>query len=137
MSNYGPPVPPGRPAVQERNSALVLVLSIVTCGIYYFYWIYATSSELADHTGDRSINPTVDVLLCVVTCGLWGMFVQYRNAQKVHGVLVAHDPYAKDQSQTILILSLVSFIVGVTGLVAMFMTQEELNRLARPLALPR
>ena len=144
---FGPPpgggggglVPQGPAAVQERNSALVLVLSFVTCGVYWFYWIYKTSDELQRQTGDTSINPGIDLLLTLVTCGMWGMYVEYRNAQKIHARLVMNNPYRSDQSQTILILNLASFVVGVTGFVAMYMLQEELNQLARggSPALPR
>jgi hypothetical protein len=125
-------VPQGRPgAVQERNSVVVLVLSFVTCGFYALYWIYKTSDELREQTGDTSINPALDLLLSIVTCGIWGIYAEYRNAQKVHAQLVASNPYRKDQSQTVLILNIASLFVGITGLVAIYVVQEELNQLAR------
>ena len=136
MTPYGG----GGGVVQERNSVLVLFLPLVTCGIYFYYWIYQTSEELRRATGDESINPGTDLILTIVTCGLWGLFVEYRNAQKVHSILVAQNPNRKDQSQTILILNIAAFFVGITGLIAMFMVQEELNQLARAgstRALPR
>jgi hypothetical protein len=117
--------------MKERNSAMVLVLMLVTCGIYAFYWFYVTSEELRDATSDSTINPLTDLLLLLVTCGLWGLYVEYRNTQKVQAILLRTDPYRKDQSQTILILNLAQFVVGFTGLVATYMTQEEYNALAR------
>ena len=65
------------------------------------------------------------------------MYVEYRNVQKVHSLLVAQSPYHKDQSQTVLILNLAAFVVGVTKLVATYVIQEELNELARVSAVPR
>lgn len=126
--------------VEERNSVAVMLLPIVTCGVYLYYWIYKTSEELRAQTGDTSINPGTDLLLTIVTCGLWGMFVEYRNVQKVHAVMLQYDPSHKDQSQTVLILNLAAFVVGVTGFIATYMVQEELNQLARATrsrALPR
>lgn len=152
---YGPPAgggwPPGgftpptglapqRPsAIKERNSAVVLLLALVTCGVYFFYWVYATSLELQQQTGDTSINPGLDLLLSLVTCGMWGIYTQYRNTQKVHACVVAYNPHHKDQSQTVLILNIASFFVGFTSFIAMYVVQEELNLLARSggPALPR
>jgi hypothetical protein len=115
----------------ERASGVVILLSIVTCGIYRFFHIYNTSDELRRATNDQSINPTTDVLLAIVTCTAWGLYTDYRNAQKVHAFLAPRVPHRKDQSQMILIMYFVSLFVGVTGLVGMFLAQEELNALAR------
>jgi hypothetical protein len=46
--------------------------------------------------------------LTIVTCGLWSIYALYRNAQKIHAALLSVDPYAKDQSELTLILSLAS-----------------------------
>jgi len=125
----GPGFSPG--VVTDRNSAVVLLLSIFTCGIYKLYWYYQTSDELRRALGDESINPTTDLLLLLVTCGLWGMYVEYRNVQKVHTFLAARQPGRNDPSQTVMILNVAALFVGVTGLVATYMSQEEYNQLAR------
>lgn len=145
---YGPPgayqppaygygaaqLPAGRlvPGVsKERQFVLVLVLLIVTCGIYRLFWIYNTSSELKATTNDPQINPGVDVLLTLVTCGIWGIYVEYRNYQKANAALRWREPYREDKSQTILILVVLALVVGVTGIVALYLVQEELNALTR------
>lgn len=117
--------------IEQRSAAVVLLLSIVTCNIYYLYWLYATSSELKRALADDDIKPGVDLLLSVLTCSVWGIYVEYRNAQKVHAALLFHDPHTKDQSDTVLMLNLASLFVGVTWLVATYIVQEELNKLAR------
>jgi len=53
---------------QVRSPALVIILSIVTCGIYAWYWIYKMSEELQRATGKSTISPGVELLLCIVTC---------------------------------------------------------------------
>jgi hypothetical protein len=129
---YGPPAAAPAPGgVQERNSVVVILLWFLTCGIYYFYWIYQTSTELKQATGDDSINPTTDLLLTVVTCGLWGYYLLYRDAQKLHQVLVRLDQTHQDQSQTVLMLCIATLVVGVTAPIAVYMVQEDFNRLAR------
>jgi hypothetical protein len=90
-----------------------------------------TTDELRVATGDTSLNPGIDVWLTVLTCGLWSVYVEFRNVQKIHAVLVTRYPGRKDQSHTVLILFLASLLVGVTWLVASFIVQEEFNALAR------
>ncbi len=130
---YGPPPAPLPPpgTIQERNSVVVLLLSIVTCGVYFVYWVYQTSTELKQATGDADVNPTLDLVLSLVTCTLWSYYVLYRDADKLHRILVGVDPSHKDQSQTVLILCVAALFVGVTGPVAIYLVQEDFNRLAR------
>jgi hypothetical protein len=128
---FGPPPAPAPGTIQQRNSVVVLLLSIVTCWFYFLYWVYQTSSELKQATGDPDINPVLDLVLSFVTCSLWGYYVLYRDAQKLHRMLVGVDPGHQDQSQTVLILCVASLFVGVTAPVALYLVQEDFNRLAR------
>jgi len=117
--------------VQERSPITVVLLTIVTCGIYGLYWQFRTSDELRAATNDDSIKPLLELVLTLVTGGIWGVYVQYRNAQKVHAALASREPSRKDQSQSVLILSIAMYFVGVTGFIAMWILQEELNSIAR------
>ena len=47
MSN-GNTGPPG----QQRGVGFVILLTIVTLGIYSLYWVYKTQEEMKQHTGD-------------------------------------------------------------------------------------
>jgi Domain of unknown function (DUF4234) len=53
-----PPAPPaaapsGRgPLGQPRGILFVILISIVTLGIYYLYWNYKTFEEMKQHTGE-------------------------------------------------------------------------------------
>ncbi len=132
-SAYGAPPPqvlkPG--AIKERNPVVVLVLSVVTCNIYYLFWLYATSRELKDALQDDEIKPGIDLLLALVSCSLWSVYIEYRNARKVYAALRVRDPSIKDQTDTILMLDVAGLFVGVTWLVATYILQEDLNKLAR------
>jgi hypothetical protein len=118
-------------AIKPREPAVVVILMLVTFGLYGLYWLYRTSDELHRATRDPAIRPGIDLLLTLLTCGLWTIYVMYRNAQRAHALLWQFDPYRRDPSQTVLILSVISYFVGFTGLVAAFLTQQELNTLGR------
>ena len=137
---YPPPPAPKRAPIpirqrgriEQRGAAAAAALSLVTCGIYFLYWLHVTGRELQETLDDQELKPGLDVLLTVLTCGLWSAYAMYRNAQKIHGALLSVDPYAKDQSELTLILSLASVFTGYLAWVgAVYVVQEELNKLSR------
>jgi hypothetical protein len=117
--------------IRERSALSVILLSFFTCGIYYLFWLHSTTSELKDALGDEEIKPTQDLILTIFTCFLWSIYVEYRNAQKVHAALLSRDPYVKDQSEMVILLNVAAVFVGMTWLVATYILQEELNKLSR------
>ena len=56
------------PLGQERGIGFVIVLSIVTIGIYAIYWFYKSFDEVRKHRGE-GLHPIVGVLLCLVIVG--------------------------------------------------------------------
>ena len=114
----------------RRDSWMPPVLTLVTCGIYYFYWQYVTTEELKTATGREDLNPMLDLLLTLVCCGLWSIYVQYRNAQVVHETFQARGVQHEDKSTFVLIMHALSALNGITGLIAMMMLQDELNKCA-------
>jgi hypothetical protein len=42
---------------KKRNPIVVLVLSLVTLGIYFFYWYYTVNDELKRYERDDTISP--------------------------------------------------------------------------------
>jgi hypothetical protein len=119
--------------VKERNSVVVVLLMLLTCGLYGFYWLYATTDELQKATGRSDLNPMVDLLLAIVTFGLWGLYAQYRNARIVHEEMTQRALAHSDQSNMILLFNVLTLATGLTCLIGVVLTQEEYNRLAREL----
>lgn len=118
----------------NRNLIAVALLTLFTCGIYWLYWLYVTTKELKDVSGRGELNPTVDVLLAIVTCFIWGIYAEYRNAQIVHQVQKRRGVAHEDKSNLVLIMNLLALLVGITGLIAVIVLQEDYNRLAAPAA---
>ena len=66
-----------------RDPALTLVLILLTCGIYYLYFIYVVSRETQEFLGEPETSPGVEVLLSLLTCGLWNVYWDYRMGKRV------------------------------------------------------
>jgi hypothetical protein len=115
----------------ERNSVVTVVLMLVTCSIYWFYWFYVTTAELKEASGEEQLNPTTDLLLNVLSCGLWGLYAEYRNAQVAHRLFQKRGIEHDDKSNAVLIFNVLSVFVGVTWFIGPFLLQEDYNQLAK------
>lgn len=69
--------------IQERNVAVAILLSIITCGIYAIYWIYKMTEEMKVASGDESLNGVMAVLLPLVTCNIYGIYWAYKVGKDV------------------------------------------------------
>lgn len=112
-------------AMTERNPALVVVLGMLTCGIYTLVWYYQTTEELRIATGDESIKPGLDILLTFVTCGIWWVYTDYRNAKKAYELSQRLGLGRSDQAVIVLVVDLVAAIVTPALL------QAEYNEIAK------
>lgn len=107
-----------------RNPVAVLLLSIVTCGIYGLYTVYKISLEVSCYNGDHSVDPALEVVLCIVTCGIYNIYWTYKYAKLINGLQIKTGvPYPSDISLPALLLSVFGFFV-----VSLMLLQTELNK---------
>ena len=57
--------PPTGPLGKVRSPVTVILLTIVTLGIYHFFWIYYVYKELKDHT-DQGIGGVIGLVIALV-----------------------------------------------------------------------
>lgn len=107
---------------EKRDPILVLVLGLLTCGIYSIYWVYKTSSEIKDALGREDINPALDAVLSLLTCYIWLIYLAYKYPQLL---LQLQEKAGLPRND----ISLVSLILAIVGLapISFFMIQSELN----------
>lgn len=81
--------PPRGPVYQNgyprpsRSIALAIILSLITCGIYYIYWWVVLNDEINRLTGDTAAPSGIVVfLLSLVTCGIYGLYWAYVMGRK-------------------------------------------------------
>lgn len=67
----------------SRSIALAIILSLITCGIYYIYWFVVLNDEINELTGDHAApSGIVAFLLSVITCGIYGLYWAYVMGRK-------------------------------------------------------
>ena len=111
----------------QRNIAVAIILSIVTCGIYDIIWLINMVNELNEASGDTNATSGGMVfLLSLVTCGIYLYIWLYKASEKIN--------YAKgmrglgcDSNSGILYILLAIFGLGI---VSYALIQNELNTIA-------
>ncbi|HNR87842.1 MAG TPA: hypothetical protein PKM65_05840 [Spirochaetota bacterium] len=59
----------------ENNLVILFLLLVFTAGLYYFWWLARTSRMFND-------NPVSNVLLVVLTFGVWSLYINLKYMQK-------------------------------------------------------
>ena len=108
-----------------RSPGLVLLFSIITCGIYHVYWYFATLYEMraAGHSPTGN-SPWLDFLIAVVTLGIYGLYVDYRIGKEILELQAQRHLRENDTA----VLAVVLDLFGL-GVVASALQQNELNRI--------
>lgn len=108
--------------IKKRSIAEVIILSLITCGIYYLYWIYAFSNDIKTYLDDETINPGLEVLLSIVTCGFYTIYWMYKYGK----LLTTSQEKAGVAIEDNAVLYLVLAILGL-GIVCEGLMQNSLN----------
>jgi TRAP-type C4-dicarboxylate transport system permease small subunit len=119
-----------------RNLWIVLLLLIVTIGLYYLYWYYAINRELRDFGSSRherlDISPFVSLL--AITIGAWILVPPFVSAWRtVKRVQIAEGLAGiQEHARIDHVFGFVLFIIGfVLFPVEVFYLQAHLNRMWR------
>lgn len=111
----------------QRNIAVAIILSIVTCGIYGIYWII----KLVDETNEAAGEPNATsggmvFLLSLVTCDIYLLVWLYKAGERLNNAKRSRGLPADSNSGVIyLVLAIFGF-----GIVSYALIQNELNKIA-------
>ena len=118
--------PPTPPMIQKRNTALYVILSIITCGIFGLYWFCTLNNDTNKVSGHpEATGGVAALLLTIITCGIYSLFWMYNMGTRIDEVKMRRGMPCGNTGTLYLILALVGF-----GWVAEIILQSELNKLA-------
>jgi hypothetical protein len=136
--------PRGDSPVQYRSVTWVIVLSLLTLGIYWFYLVYKWSQEIDALTGTQKYSPGLLLFCNILTCGLVGFVLECLFAFDLEKIGAEYG--LPDRSTSLGVLVLVFNCVAIfgaaalpvaiaLGMAATGLIQHELNKLAGTRAL--
>lgn len=115
-----------------RSPGLTLLLILLTCGIYYLYFIYVTSQETQDFLEEPDTSPGLEILLCLLTCGLYNIYWDYKMGKRIAAMCLRVGLPPTDNAVLYLVLDLIGAGgFASLGLLNPLLQQESLNRVWR------
>lgn len=118
----------------QRNIAVAIILSIVTCGIFALVWMAMAADQLNEATGaQNATSGGVVVLLTIVTFGIYGIYWFYKAGGQICD---AKGRRALPVDNNTAVIYLILSIFGLS-IVALALLQNELNAVAAYHGAPR
>ena len=112
---------------EERNIAVAIILTIVTCGIYGIIWIMQINDEVKEFSGDTNLpSGGVVVLLTLITCGIYGIYWAYQMGKLLETAGQKNNVPISDNSILYIVLSLLGL-----SIVNYALMQNDLNIIIR------
>ncbi len=118
--------------IEKRNFWMFLLLSMVTCGIYTYYFLYTTTRDINQMIGDdgRNTDPSMVLLLTIVTCGFYSFYWYYDQGNRIKALADRNNIPCPETGSTYLLWLLVgSLICGFGVWIATYMFIQNLNKL--------
>ncbi len=116
----------------RRSPALVFLLGLFTFGLYLIYWYSKMYGEFKELSGKTPTGNSYgfDLLLAIVTCGIWGIYVDYKISLLLDEVLTARNLPPQNSAPLVLILDLFFYFTGgLTYLATSAIHQDIMNRI--------
>ena len=107
----------------KRSIPMAIIFSIITCGIYAYYWLYQLMSSLYHLTGRRN-TAGMDLVLSLVTCGIYLIYLGYKIGKLESEAYDIYKLRQKDDAILYLILNIFSL-----ALVTYAIVQSNINHL--------
>ena len=109
---------------KQRNVALGIVFSLITCGIYGLYWLVCLTEDTNAAAGENGTSGVMALIFTIITCGIYGLYWAYRCGEKLDKAKTMRGIPASNGG----VLYLILYIFG--GVIAYALIQHELNKLA-------
>lgn len=113
------PAPMGyAPIKTDRGVIGWLLLSIVTCGIYSYYFLYCLARDInvmCQDDGDSTPGLAAFILLSFVTCGFYGLYWYYKIGNRLQANAPRYGLMFQENGTTVLMWQIVGALLCSLG----------------------
>lgn len=129
------PAPMGyAPIKTDRGVIGWLLLSIVTCGIYSYYFLYCLARDInvmCQDDGDSTPGLAEFILLSFVTCGFYGLYWYYKIGNRLQANAPRYGLMFQENGTTVLMWQIVgALLCGLGPIFAMNIIIKNTNAMA-------
>ncbi len=122
---------PGERLNDNRGLASYIILSIITCGIYSYYFIYKLAHDVniaCEGDGQETSGLVAFILLSIITCGIYAWVWYYKLGNRLQLAGSKYQLTIQENGTTVLLwLIFGSFICGIGAFVAMHILIKNSN----------
>lgn len=134
---YGDPTTPPRGTIAKKTNRSIwgyFLLSLVTCGIYGYVFIYNLASDvndLCEGDGEHTSGLLAFILLGCVTCGIYSIIWWYKLANRLQANSRRYNVSIQENGTTFLVWTLFgSMICGIGPFIALNFILKNINKLS-------
>lgn len=118
----------------DRSLASYILLSIITCGIYSYYFLYTMARDanvICSEDGKKTGGLLAFILLSFVTCGFYAIYWYYSLGNRLAENAPRYGLNFQENGTTILLWYLVgALLCGIGPFVAMHILMKNMNSLS-------
>ena len=106
------------PIATDRSMITVMLLSIITCGIYGYYFCYTLARDMnvmCAGDGEETPDIVIFILLSLVTCGLYSYYWYYKLGNRLQANAPRYGLQFQENGTTILLWQLFGALVCCVG----------------------
>lgn len=123
----------GGPVKTDRSLLMYILLGIITCGIYNWYFIYSLARDvniMCREDGKNTGGLLAFILLSIITCGFYALYWEYSLGNRLAANAPRYGMVFQENGTTVLLWYLVGiFLCGIGPYVAMHILIKNSNAL--------
>lgn len=112
-----------QPLKTDRSLVMYIILTLVTCGIYSYYFIYTMAQDVnvaCDGDGQQTAGLIKFILLSIITCGIYAWIWYYGLGNRLADNAPRYGMNFQENGTTVLLwLIFGAFICGIGPFIAM------------------
>ena len=119
---------------EDRSLVMYILVSIVTCGIYSYYFLYSIAQDanvVCADDGKKTSGLAAFILLSIVTCGIYAWIWYYNLGNRLSENAPKYGLNFSENGTTVLMWMIFgSFLCGIGPFIAMNILITNMNALA-------
>ncbi|MCR5251710.1 MAG: DUF4234 domain-containing protein [Lachnospiraceae bacterium] len=125
--------PTGGPLKTDRSLVMYILLTIVTCGIYGYYFVYTMARDVniaCEGDGEQTAGLVAFIVLSMVTCGFYAYYWYYKMANRLQANAPRYGLNFTENGTTVLLWCVIGmFVCGIGPFVAMYILIKNTNEI--------